>query len=313
MNEKKVKYDYFLAEMEKLIHNNSIEDIKNFIKETEKKFDGSKINLILMKIEDSFRKEKLSKFFQLGYKNNLNIKYFEEEDYRTIRTKRQIFNCIVNNERVDVFDFLMKNKYFNKHDLQDVVELSVKSEKILKHVLNEYGNQLNESNIAKMLKESIYIDAVNNIDLLMNTPFKIYQKVELMHELGYLAIKKQSNKIVKKIFNKNFKYNYDVNFIDDENKSFFLTAVLHKNYEAVHYLTASYTLNINTNISRQFHLLKKIPHFKEIYPIINVDKELEEKLKDHNLFSEYETIVLFKNLNDSLNTKNKISRQKMKI
>jgi hypothetical protein len=64
-----------------------------------------------------------------------------------------------------------------------------------------------------MLKESIYIDAVNNIDLLMNTPFKIDQNVELMHELGYLAIKKQSNKIVKKIFNKNFKYNYEEDFM----------------------------------------------------------------------------------------------------
>ena len=85
--------------------------IKNFIKEKEQKFDGNKIKLMLIKVKDSFREEKLSKFFQLGYKNSLNIQIFEEEDYRTIRTKRQIFNCIVNNERIDVFDFLIKNKY----------------------------------------------------------------------------------------------------------------------------------------------------------------------------------------------------------
>ena len=148
MSEKKLKYDYFLTELEKLIHNKSIEEIKNFIKEKEQKSDGNKIKLMLIKVKDSFKEEKLSKFFQLGYQNNLNIYFFKEEDYRTIRTKRQIFNCIVNNERIDVLDFFMKNKYFNKNDFQDVVELSVKSEKILKHVLNEYVNQLNESNIA---------------------------------------------------------------------------------------------------------------------------------------------------------------------
>ena len=268
MNEKKLKYDYFLTELEKLIHNNSIEDIKNFIKEKEQSFDGNKIKLMLIKVKDSFREEKLSKFFQLGYKNSLNIQIFEEEDYRTIRTKRQIFNCIVNNERIDVFDFLIKNKYFNKNDLQDVVELSVKSEKILKYVLNEYADQLNESNISKMLKESVHRNQANSIDLLMNTPFKMHHNIELMHELGHLAIKSQSNQVMKKIFNKNFQHKYDVNFIDDENKSFFLTAVLHKNYEAVQHLTSSYTLNQNTNISRQVHLLKKIPHFKEIYPIV---------------------------------------------
>lgn len=47
-----------------------------------------------------------------------------------------------------------------------------------------------------MLKESVHRDKSNNMELLMDTPFKMYQNIELMNELGHLAIEIQSKQVV---------------------------------------------------------------------------------------------------------------------
>lgn len=258
-----MKEDYFLVELEKLLKDKKIEDIKSFFYKKEENFNGNKFELLSKKIGDLFRKEKLSKFFQLGYQNNLGINIFNTQDNQTITVKRKIFKFAVENERTDFIDFLLEEKYFNQLDFQDVVEQTVRCEKVVKHVMDKYKDKLNKLSVQRMLSECAYMNLDSSLEIVMSANAKIVKEFDLitMFNIALTAIENHSNKVVKKLINKKSLYHYDVNYITDQNKSLFLSAVERKNFEIVKYLTSSYTLNFHTNVAKQVEFFKRNPSF----------------------------------------------------
>lgn len=297
-----MKEDYFLVELEKLLKDKKIEDIKSFFYKKEENFNGNKFELLSKKIGDLFRKEKLSKFFQLGYQNNLGLNIFNTQDNQTLTVKRKIFKFAVENERTDFIDFLLEENYFNQLDFQDVVEQTVRCEKVVKHVMDNYTDKLNKLSIQRMLSECAYMNLDSSLEIVMSANVKIVKEFDstTMFNIALTAIENHSNKVVKKLINKKSLYHYDVNYITDQNKSLFLSAVERKNFEIVKYLTSSYTLNFHTNVAKQVEFLKEIPHFKEVYPLLILNKSLEEELNKHNLLKEFQILTLMKKLDDKL-------------
>lgn len=306
--------EHLLTELEKVIKNN-IEEIKNVFFNQESKFSGNKIELFTKQFSDLFRKEKISKFFKLGYTNNLNINIFRKEDNQTLTVKRQIFKLAVDNERTDLIDFLMLEKYFNHMDFQDVVEQTITSEKVLNHIMKNYKNNLNEVCLERMISSCAYRNLDKSIEIICKENHKLIGNFTTKQMNGFLftAIENHSNKVAKKLLNKEFSFKYDVNFISEENKSFFLSAAERKNYQILHHLISSHTLDFHTNVSKQVYLLKKIPHLKEIYPLLTLNDRLEKELESHNLLKEFKTFTLYNKLSNNLNEENRNIEPKIKV
>lgn len=307
----------FLIELENLIKNKPIKEIKQLFVREENKFKGNKVELLMSKISDLFRKEKLSKFFKLSntkigsYESNI----FNEEYYKTMLFKRELFKLAVENERVDFIDFLMKEKYVNNIDLQEVLDITVKSSKVVNHIINNYSEELTVFSFERMIIECCYNDFEKSLEEIFKNPTPVIKSLSSnkMYNFVFFAIEHNSNKVIKKLLDKDFPYQYDMNFITDDNKSFFSCAAKKENYFILNLLMSSYRLDFHTKVEKHINLIKDLPNLHKIFPLLTLTKELEQELNSHNLLKEYKAVCLTEKLNKKLpetNEKDKNIRKK---
>lgn len=285
----------FEKKYEQLIISSSLKDIINLFNQKKNKF-----KFVIQKIKDKINKTEFAHFVALGYDN------FSQNSLLY-----NFFNLALKNERADVIEYMFINKYINELSLTKII----KSEKILKHILDneKIKNSISPEMCCAMLEYCSMYNIPSSFDIICKKCLETVKKIEKNYQVDILLAcpKYSSYEMLDKLLHMKEPFQFDIE--DKESlyrrDNLLILSAKFFNKKILKYLLTSPELEKHADLSESFFEVEKLRHAKEIFDYIIFELKIPlttklENLLEQNNHKEY--LEMFKKRDLMLKIENKL-------